>query len=371
MEHSGDLTALVAKHLRLLGILPDAGVADLTEADARVAGGETGDTGPGGSASSGHGGAAGADHWLPLGVPGISLGPDGLFAFGQPCQPEERRLTDLLSAGTGDGLFFASRSALEAAVRAGANPVLYHAYRDFLPPRELATGARLPAGGPGYQQARGPGYLFADLVVYQPGVLPGGEMFRSTGHWNLPRQLEIFQTLTGVVVMLVAGRRADGAPFLYEQECGPGEVMVVPPGVWHVSYVLDGPAAVFNVAADLGPAVGLNGAGQGTTRQSGAGPATERHADQDGTKPDTARQGSAKYRRADAVAATLSRDGRGYHRVISPDLGWPVEEDAPDTSWALPFVAKAGSLADLHLQGSPATLASLQDAALAAVEQGS
>jgi hypothetical protein len=321
-DRPDDITAVVARHLRGRGLLggPAAGP-------------------PLGPADAGREGGTGVA--LTLAVPGLQLGPgSGLMAFGRPCRAETRRLTDLLAAGAGDGLFFASRPGLEAAVQAGRDPVLYHAYRDVLPPRDLATGERLAAGGPGCERARGAGYLFADLVVYRPGVLPGGELFRSTGHWNEPEQLEIFQTLTGTVVMLVAGRRAGGAPFLYEQVCGPGQVIAVPPGAWHVSYVLEGPAAVFNVAADLGSGGPAEPPRKGARREPG------------------------KYQRAGAVPVTLVRDGPGYRRVGRPG-GWAARAEPPGTAWARPFVDPAGSLADLHLRGSAATLAALARAARA------
>jgi hypothetical protein len=316
-----DVTALVARHVRRRGFIsgPAAGPQS-------------------GAADAGRDGSAAR-----LGVPGLQLGPDcDLMAFGQPCRAETRRLTDLLTAGAGDGLFFASRPALDAAVGAGRDPVLYYAYRDVLPRRDLATGERLAAGDPASERARGAGYMFADLVVYQPGVLPGGELFRSTGHWNLPAQLEIFQTLTGTVIMLVAGHRADGAPFLCERVCGPGEVIAVPPGAWHVSYVLDGPAAVFNVAADLG-----SGGPTAPPPQAGA------------------RLEPGKYQRAEAVPVTLVRDGTICRRAGRLG-GWMTSADDPDTTWARPFVDRAGSLADLHLHGSVATLAALARAAGAA-----
>jgi hypothetical protein len=322
-EPRADRTALVARHLRSLGLISGPAPAPRP-----------------GTADAGQDRDAGAA--VRLGVPGLQVDPGGgLMAFGQPGRPAARRLTDLLTAGDGDGLFFASRAGLEAAAGAGRDPVLYYAYRDVLPPCELATGERLAAGDPGAERARGAGYLFADLVVYQPGVLPGGEPFRSTGHWNEPEQLEIFQTLTGTVAMLVAGRRADGAPFLYEQVCGPGEIIAVPLGAWHVSYVLDGPAAVFNVAADLG-----SGGPAGPSRRTGA------------------RQEPGKYQRAGAVPVTLVRDGAGYRRTGTPG-GWVTRADPPDTTWARPFVDRAGSLADLHLHGSAATLTALAAAALA------
>ena len=46
--------------------------------------------------------------------------------------------------------------------------------------------------------------------------------------------------------------RSSGRRFANFQVCRPGDTVAVPlGGVWHVSYVLDGPAAVFNISANL------------------------------------------------------------------------------------------------------------------------
>lgn len=277
---------------------------------------------------------------LALGVPGITLAPGGeLTAFGRQCLLQERRLTDLLNAG---GLYFADRPALEAAHGAGYDPVLYRAFRDFLPPRDISDDHCRPPGTPGDEIVGGSGYMFANLVMYQAGMLPGGEFFRSTGHWNLPWQLEIFQTLTGQVLMLVGGRDREGQPFLYGQVCGPGEVMAVPFGVWHVSYVLDGPAVVFNVTTDLTTLAGERGFRQGPPRQ-----------------------GPAKYRRAAPIAVTACRCDAGYRVVGSLAASrWGPLAGPPDTSWLRPFLAVTDSLADVHLYASSSRLVGLQRAAL-------
>lgn len=64
----------------------------------------------------------------------------------------------------------------------------------------------------------------------------------------------------------VGGRVRDGGPFLYEQVCGPGDVMVVPFGVWHVSYALEGPAVVLNITTYGG---GPDGEGDGVVADPG------------------------------------------------------------------------------------------------------
>jgi len=262
---------------------------------------------------------------LPLGVAGVTVASGGVVAIdGDRCIPVHRTLSNLL--GT-DG-YFADRAALTTWHDGGYDPVLYHAVRDFLPPREKAGKNCVPAGT---AEPSGRAHLFADLVVYQPGKLPGDEPFRSTGHWNLPGQLEIFQTLTGRVLMLVGGHTRDGRPFLYEQVCGPGSVMAVPFGIWHVTYVLDGPAVVFNLTTDAGDAGQV-----------------------------TARPGEEKYRRAAPIAVTLRRRA-GRHEYVGEGLSyWGRPLGAPRTDWLQSLLAPGESLADLHLYASPSRLAALQ-----------
>lgn len=148
----------------------------------------------------------------------------------EPGRP--RRLSDLLACTqtTPASVYLADAAAARAS---DINRPLYTAYRDILASRRTPDGP-----------------WFADLVVYEPGSLPGGELHRSTGHWNTQAQLEIFQCLTGKVLMLTATSGPEGTQVRY-QECGPGDVAAVPFGAWHLTLVLDGPAAVFNLYTDV------------------------------------------------------------------------------------------------------------------------
>lgn len=268
---------------------------------------------------------------LALGIPGIALHQDGeLTIDGERCEPQQRRLSDLLRVG--DGVHLGDRTAALAAYEAGEDPVLYHAFRNFLPPREKASD-RLAITGPDLPKPSARTHILADLIVYLPGTLPGGEPFRSTGHWNMPGQLEIFQTLTGRVLMLVGGRTPDGRRFLYEQVTGPGEAMVVPFGIWHVSYVLEGPAVVFNVTTDVG-----------------------------GEVPVPADPGQAKYERAAPIAIMARRAGESYAFTGTPEAlrTWGQPVGPPNTDW----LRLDGSLADLHLNASPEQLADLERQAM-------
>lgn len=178
----------------------------------------------------------------------------------------QRRLSDLLpvAGAGGPDVFLADREAALAAVAGGTDPVLYRAWRDVLPPRECT---------PPVEHGAEPDALawLADLVVYQDGTLPGGEPFRSTGHWNPDGQLEVFQVLSGRVLIVAAGTSVTGRRYVQYQECGAGDVAVVPLAAWHLTYALDGPAMVFNIYTRQGSGGAQSAAGASKYR-SGRGP---------------------------------------------------------------------------------------------------
>ena len=272
---------------------------------------------------------------LPLGISGVRLEPDGsLSVDGRRVVTTERRLSDLLGAGP-DFRYLADPAAATAAYRSGSDPVLYRAVRRFLPSRSLSSRDVVVAGDA--DEARG--LMIADLVVYEPGTLPGGEPHRSTGHWNLPGQLEIFEVLSGRMAMLVAGRTRFGEPFAYVQVCSAGDTMAVPFDVWHVSYVLDGPAVVFNVSTRL--------------LEADFAAATD------------------KYHRGEAVALTLRHDGD--LTVVGDDApghAWGTAGGPPRVDWFGALLTPGQRLADLHLHGSPEQLAAIVGAALYAYRGG-
>ncbi|MGH3530094.1 MAG: hypothetical protein ACRDS0_18365 [Pseudonocardiaceae bacterium] len=159
-----------------------------------------------------------------------------------------RRLSDLLRGIPEDGsppsTHLADAAAARAAVARGENSLLYRAYRDVLAPRAKANGLGRRGGAP-------TGYWFADLVIYQGGELPGSrELTRSVGHWNTAAQWEVFQCLSGRVLILSSTRDATGQLGLRYQVCRPGDVAIIPLGAWHLTAVLAGPAAVFNIYTD-------------------------------------------------------------------------------------------------------------------------
>jgi oxalate decarboxylase/phosphoglucose isomerase-like protein (cupin superfamily) len=238
---------------------------------------------------------------------GFRLDPSGeLTRDGRPVHTRPRRLSELLAVSGSFPPYLADSVAAEAAVSAGNDPVLYRALRQASPPR-----------------THGDFVVQADLIAYQPGELPGGEPIRSTGHWNLPAQLEVFQTISGRVAMLVVG-----PDYAYVQQCGPGQAMAVPFGVWHVSYVVSGPALVFNISANL----------------AAAGDAGD------------------KYERGEAPAVTLCRRA-GRLLAVGPG---PTPAGPPRVDWLSHWLPPGSSLAEQHRRAPVQAWLALAEAARAA-----
>jgi hypothetical protein len=254
----------------------------------------------------------------------------GLYVNGRPYPGTPRHLSQMLGPRDA-GPFFLDATTLQHAIYTDDDPLMYDAYRDILPRRPIPSGSGTTRVG-----------WSADLVIYQGGVLQTGEPIRSTGHWNTPNQLEIFQTLTGRNLMIVAGWRADGSRYIYRQISGPGDVVVVPFGAWHLTYVLDGPAAVFNIYADR----------HGVPQQHSSRAASE--------------DDEFKYRHREPVRVA-ARDGDGGLRVIGPDaaaIRWGHPRDLDGIpQWFNEHLGPETALADLYITGSVGRLAQLMDAA--------
>ena len=240
------------------------------------------------------------------------------------------RLSDLLRPPRAGGpdVFLADRHAAEAAVAGGTDLVLYYAWRDVLPPR-----CTLLAGGLAWS---------ADLVVYQDGTLPGGEPFRSTGHWNPGGQLEVFQVLTGRVLIVTATTSATGRLSVEYQECAPGDVAVIPLAAWHLTYAIDGPAMVFNVY---------------TSQASDNGAAR-------------AEAGASKYRSAQGpVPVAVIRQGSSLAFIRgSADLREPMAVTCP--RWVRDFLPAGTSLTDWLVRAPARELRDFASAAQAAALPG-
>jgi hypothetical protein len=156
-----------------------------------------------------------------------------------------RHLRDLLAGADADGsVCLAHSDEVRAMLNRGIDPHLYLAYRDIAAPRSK-TGQ--PIDG-----AHGTCAWFADLVVYTAANLGGSpELGRSLGHWNTPAQVEIFQCLSGRVLMLHTNIDDDGNSTMDYHVCRAGDHVVIPFGAWHLTVVLDAPAAVFNIYTDV------------------------------------------------------------------------------------------------------------------------
>ena len=233
----------------------------------------------------------------------------------------EYRLSDLLQRHrAGDAVFVTDDAA---GYCGGHDPLLYTAYRDVLQSRTACETD-----------------WFADLVEYESGQLPGGELIRSTGHWNTPTQVEIFQTLTGRVLMLSAWRTRSGEPILTRQTCDAGELAVIPFGGWHLTLVLDGPAAVFNFYTDL--------------------PAETAPPQQEAPHQTPAAGDRGKYRRAAPVELTAVRAGDGFAITGPPNslAVWGAAQPVSEPAWLRDIVAGT-SLANLYRNADSATLAAL------------
>jgi hypothetical protein len=156
-----------------------------------------------------------------------------------------RHLSDLLAgADAGGSVCLANPDQLRATINRGSDPQLYLAYRDIVAPRLKAD--------PPNNVADGALMWFADLVVYTATNLGGGpELGRSLGHWNTPAQVEIFQCLSGRVLMLHTNIDDDVNSTMDYHVCQAGDHVVIPFGAWHLTVVLDAPAAVFNIYTDV------------------------------------------------------------------------------------------------------------------------
>lgn len=242
-----------------------------------------------------------------------------------------RRLSDLLDAQPSveekPAVYLANPSATRALQNRGRNPIMYAAHRDMRTPR-IPVGTTLT--GPWY----------ADLVIYHPGTLPGGEPYRSLGHWNSPAQLEIFQVLAGRVLILTAERNAERRPSARYQVCEPGDLAVIPWGAWHHTLVLDGPAVVFNTYTDLHQRRGTH------------------------SSRDAALNPTLKYRSRPPAQITAVLD-RGGFRIVASDHAaamWGPLSRAENPLWARDLLGD--SLAAFHHDADGATIDALTHCAV-------
>jgi hypothetical protein len=87
----------------------------------------------------------------------------------------------------------------------------------------------------------------ADLTLFSGSPLPSGELSRSIGHRNGPKCVEIFEVWYGRVRMYLQGPLGTAACECVYADLEGGDRLEVPPGYWHSTHVLDGPALVFDI----------------------------------------------------------------------------------------------------------------------------
>ncbi|MGB7922427.1 MAG: cupin domain-containing protein [Pyrinomonadaceae bacterium] len=193
--------------------------------------------------------------------PLVKLSSDGKFfwdGFGigllsYYIQPEPKKLSQLAGWDSGKThpheIYALALDKLKRAYSAGYNPVLYEAYRDLFPPRPVPSKPISNKDSNFSGGALNPSQRLwrIDAVNYHEGVLPGGELFRSTGHWNPIEQVEIFQVLDGKVFLIFGGRSVDGRNYAFGFALERDEIVVCPPGAWHITYVIAGHALVLNI----------------------------------------------------------------------------------------------------------------------------
>jgi hypothetical protein len=90
----------------------------------------------------------------------------------------------------------------------------------------------------------GPVEFYMDVIVYNSGenILPGPTLNRSLGHENDLNELEVFQILDGKVLSILKSPAA----IHYYGVFAKGEYFETPPGWFHCTYILEGPAMVAN-----------------------------------------------------------------------------------------------------------------------------
>lgn len=257
-----------------------------------------------------------------------------LTSLARSRQGDTKRLTDILPAGVGPAPDHLDAQLLrDCRETTGIDPVLYDAWRDILPARRTS----LAAG------TSGDGFWYADLVCYRGGTLTDGQPVRSRGHWNAPGQVELFQTLTGRTLMIVALRTPAGREHAAAVVCEPGHVCAVPRGAWHVTYVLEGPALVFNIYTDTDQ--DPRGA-----RGAALDPSVKYH-----RAPPPALAARRKQGGSVQVVATSTLDGMRTERHVQPDTGQCAQ-------WAHRWIPEGGGLVHLYQHGGDDALAALATA---------
>jgi hypothetical protein len=145
-------------------------------------------------------------------------------------------LSDLVARAADRTVHLSDRDRLAAQSRT-SDRLLYTAFRD-VDYRQVTGGVGSPMTWRG------------DRVHYTSGLLPTGEPVRSVGHWNPPGQIEIFQVLTGRVLIMVA--LPSEPDHLSIAEYREGEMCVVPLNAFHLTYSPWQDSVVYNIYSSGG-----------------------------------------------------------------------------------------------------------------------
>lgn len=173
--------------------------------------------------------------------------PDNIFTTGPAvntprdghapdCEDRTVRLADVVRAAAHAAPelrpVFVDPDAVQRAVKAGEDVALYVATRDLLPPLIVERRSRV---------------WRLDRVAYSGDDLPGSECNRSVGHWNPANQYEVFEVVSGRVLILSA---RSGDDLVTCNEAQRGSFVAIAPGSWHLTYAPYGPAIVDNAYSE-------------------------------------------------------------------------------------------------------------------------
>lgn len=84
-----------------------------------------------------------------------------------------------------------------------------------------------------------------DLTCYTAQDFATGELNRSKGHVNSEREIEVFQTISGQIRMLLQNPKDLSRAWYVD--AGVGQCVLIPPGWYHSTHILVGPSDVINL----------------------------------------------------------------------------------------------------------------------------
>jgi hypothetical protein len=86
--------------------------------------------------------------------------------------------------------------------------------------------------------------LYLDFLCYNDdiNILPNNTVNRSLGHNNDIREFEVHQVLSGTILSIIKIESGENYVGVFKK----GDYFEIPPGAFHCSYILEGPAIVAN-----------------------------------------------------------------------------------------------------------------------------